>query len=101
VTSQEPSNWPAVEFEELTWQFSDPDYVSARQKATHKGPYLASIPAEIANQTAPTTTNETNILVEEAANDISRFDEEHRTDLLPFSALLLQKILDQDSCFQT
>ena len=89
MTSQ-PSNWPAVQHEELVWQFSDPDYVSARQKATHKGPYLASIPAEIANQAAPTLSNETNILVEEAISDISRFDEEHITDLLPFSALLLR-----------
>ena len=50
-TSEEKSPWPSLGYEERPWHSVQDEYGSRTQKRLASGPYLASVPPLIANQT--------------------------------------------------
>jgi Fic family protein len=82
--------WPAVTYEELEWVSRCPRGTASRvQLARHHGPYLAAVPAAIADVT-PRLPAETLSASTEAAQEVARFDAEIGGEIAPFSAALLR-----------
>lgn len=83
-------SWPAISFEERSWNPSGGAPVPHRARLRHVGPYLAAVPATIAAIGDLGLSESTRSLTEEASAEIARFDGELGRDLAPFSALLLR-----------
>ncbi len=82
--------WPALTWEELSWQPTVPrELVSRRVRERHTGAYTAAIPPRVAeiNVTLPSAVV---AAADEASIEIARFDADLGADMAPFSALLLR-----------
>lgn len=88
-TSEEKSPWPSLGYEERPWHSVQDEYGSRTQKHLAAGPYLASVPPLIANQTI-SLDSELHALTEEAASELARFDAEVGQIAAPFASILLR-----------
>ncbi len=88
-TSEEKSPWPSLGYEERPWHSVQDEYGSRTQKRLASGPYLASVPPLIANQTI-SLDSELHALTEEAASELARFDAEVGQIAAPFASILLR-----------
>ena len=88
-TSEEKSPWPSLGYEERPWHSVQDEYGSRTQKRLAAGPYLASVPPLIANQTI-SLDSELHALTEEAASELARFDAEVGQIAAPFASILLR-----------
>jgi Fic family protein len=86
----ESGTWPAVTYEEHPWVSRYPRGTASRvQLARHQGPYLAAVPAAIAD-VALKLPADTLSASTEAAQEVARFDAELGGEIAPFSAVLLR-----------
>lgn len=88
-TFEEKSPWPSLGYEERPWHSVQDEYGSRTQKRLAAGPYLASVPAFIADQTI-SLDSELHALTEEAASELARFDAEVGQIAAPFASILLR-----------
>lgn len=88
-TFEEKSPWPSLGYEERPWHSVQDEHGSRTQKRLAAGPYLASVPAFIADQTI-SLDSELNALTEEAASELARFDAEVGQIAAPFASILLR-----------
>ncbi|MDY7541804.1 Fic family protein [Cryobacterium sp. 5B3] len=84
-TPEEKSPWPSIRYEERPWHSLQHESGSQRLAS---GPYLASVPAFIADLQIP-FDSELNALTEEAASELARFDAEVGKMAAPFASILL------------
>ncbi|MEB0202985.1 Fic family protein [Cryobacterium sp. 5I3] len=89
TTSKEKSHWLAIHYEERPWHKVQDEYGSRTQNRLASGPYLASVPAFIADLQLPLDT-ELQALTEEAVSELARFDAEVGHLTAPFAAVLLR-----------
>jgi Fic family protein len=89
TTSKEKSPWPTIRYEARPWLSVQDEYGSRTQKRLASGPYLASVPAFIADLQIPLDT-ELQALTEEAASELARFDAEVGQIAAPFASILLR-----------
>lgn len=83
------TTWPPVEWEERPWHQADPD-ASRRAQLRASGPYLASVPARIADHDLPALDAATVVAAEDAVAALARFDAEHGGVAAPFATILLR-----------
>lgn len=95
IASREPGSpqgdqakWPGLAFEERAWE-SSYARIPRRHQLTHRGPYRAAVPPNIA-AADPRLTLALLGAADEATAELARFDAETGGDLAPFSALLLR-----------
>lgn len=88
-TFEEKSPWPSLGYEERPWRSVQDEYGSRTQKRLAAGPYLAAVPAFIADQTI-SLDSELHALTEEAASELARFDAEVGQIAAPFASILLR-----------
>jgi len=88
-TFKEKSPWPSLGYEERPWHSVQDEYGSRTQKRLAAGPYLAAVPAFIADQTI-SLDSELHALTEEAASELARFDAEVGQIAAPFASILLR-----------
>lgn len=88
-TFEEKSPWPSLDYEERLWHSVQDEYGSRTQKRLAAGPYLAAVPAFIADQTI-SLDSELHALTEEAASELARFDAEVGQIAAPFASILLR-----------
>ena len=81
----EMSPWPSIRYEERPWHSVQHESGSQRLAP---GPYLASVPAFIADLQIP-LDSELHALTEEAASELARFDAEVGQIAAPFASILL------------
>ena len=81
--------WPAVQYESLGWEPRTSIPMSRTAVRRHHGPYEAAIPPAIALLTVPLTA-ELAAVVDDATNEVARFDAELGREIAPFSAVLLR-----------
>ncbi|XAS67537.1 Fic family protein [Micrococcaceae bacterium Sec5.7] len=86
---EEKSPWPSLDYEERPWRSVQDEYGSRTQKRLAAGPYLAAVPAFIADQTI-SLDSELHALTEEAASELARFDAEVGQIAAPFASILLR-----------
>ncbi len=82
--------WPAVEYELLPWRSTfEQGTTSRHQLRKHQGPYSAAItpPIAAAQLSLPAALASS---LDDATNEIARFDAELGADLAPFAAVLLR-----------
>jgi len=89
ATFNEDLPWAPIGFEERPWISIQDDYGSRTQKRQASGPYLASVPAFIADLDIP-LSSELHSLTEEAASELARFDAEVGHIAAPFASVLLR-----------
>ncbi len=83
------ARWPAVGYEEWSWE-SDPTLPASRAaRRRQRGPYRAAVVPEIATLPLPLPP-ETGALVDDAAAEVARFDAELGHEIAPFAAVLLR-----------
>jgi|BarGraNGADG00212_1021973.scaffolds.fasta_scaffold06384_5 Fic family protein len=81
--------WPAVGWEEAHWVPDSRNQYSNRERQIQTGPYQRAVPAHIAGvdlEISATLAAE----IEEASNEIVRFDAEMGPELEPYGAVLLR-----------
>jgi Fic family protein len=83
-------SWPALSFEEVPWRTTESASLSRTQRLRQAGPYNAAITPPIAGVNGVSLPVSTLALVDDASNEIVRFDAESGSRLAPFSALLLR-----------
>lgn len=88
-TFEEQPPWPSLGFEERPWHSVQDEYGSRTQKRLAAGPYVASVPAYIADRTIP-LDSELQALTEEATSELARFDAEVGQVAAPFASILLR-----------
>ncbi|WP_427004511.1 Fic family protein [Pseudarthrobacter sp. H2] len=88
-TFEEKAPWPSLGYEERPWHSVQDEYGSRTQKRLAAGPYLAAVPAFIADQTI-SLDSELHALTEEAASELARFDAEVGQIAAPFASILLR-----------
>jgi len=88
-TFKEKSPWPSLGYEERPWHSVQDEYGSRTQKRLAAGPYLAAVPAFIADQRI-SLDSELHALTEEAASELARFDAEVGQSAAPFASILLR-----------
>ncbi|QCB98572.1 Fic family protein [Arthrobacter sp. PAMC25564] len=88
-TFEEKSPRPSLGHEERPWHSVQDEYGSRTQKRLAAGPYLATVPAFIADQTI-SLGSELHALTEEAASELARFDAEVGQIAAPFASILLR-----------
>ncbi|MCO4263960.1 Fic family protein [Pseudarthrobacter sp. MDT3-26] len=88
-TFEERSSWPPLGYEERPWHSVQDEYGSRTQKRLAAGPYLAAVPAFIADQSI-SLDSELHALTEEAASELARFDAEVGQIAAPFASILLR-----------
>jgi Fic family protein len=88
-TFEQKSPWPSVGYEERPWHSVQDEYGSRTQKRLAAGPYLAAVPAFIADQTI-SLDSELHAVTEEAASELARFDAEVGQIAAPFASILLR-----------
>ena len=88
-TFEKKSPWPSLGYEERPWHSVQDEYGSRTQKRLAAGPYLAAVPAFIADQTI-SLDSELHALTEEAASELARFDAEVGQIAAPFASILLR-----------
>jgi hypothetical protein len=81
--------WPALTYETLPWQPSEPATGSRTALRRHRGPYQAAVAPEIARTTV-LLPSETAAVIDEAGAEIARFDAELGHEIAPFAAVLLR-----------
>lgn len=82
--------WPAVEYETLPWRSKFEQGATSRtQLRKHQGPYSAAITPHIAAAQLSLPAGLASSL-DDATNEIARFDAELGTDVAPFAAVLLR-----------
>lgn len=82
--------WPAVGYEPYEWSpLMDPQLASRRDRAAHRGPYQAAVPALIHDRAVSLPTDVL-AYAEEAAVAVARFDTGMGGDIAPFAAVLLR-----------
>ena len=83
-------SWPAIGHEVYSSTSSYAVGSASRTGlARHRGPYRATVPATIADQSVALPT-ETLAAADDAANEVSRFDAELGGEIAPFSVVLLR-----------
>lgn len=88
-TFEEKSPWPLLGYEERPWHSVQDEYGSRTRKRLAAGPYLAAVPAFIADQRI-SLDSELHALTEEAASELARFDAEVGQIAAPFASILLR-----------
>ncbi|MCO4252605.1 Fic family protein [Pseudarthrobacter raffinosi] len=88
-TFEERSSWPPLGYEERLWHSVQDEYGSRTQKRLAAGPYLAAVPAFIADQSI-SLDSELHALTEEAASELARFDAEVGQIAAPFASIFLR-----------
>lgn len=84
------TGWPALEWEECSWQSSiPPELVSRRVAERHRGPYRAAVVPGIAKHDVSLPTRVL-ALADEASTEIAHFDEAMGAEVAPFAAVLLR-----------
>jgi Fic family protein len=83
------SAWPAVEYETLPWEPNVSVPISRTAARRHRGPYDAAIVPAISTLEVPLPP-ELNALVDDATNEVARFDAELGSEIAPFRAVLLR-----------
>lgn len=83
------ARWPALRWEQRQWQSADDAMLSRTARRKIRSPYLAAIPPEIA-KIEITLPTELLTLVDEAAQELARFDGELGQEIAPFAAVLLR-----------
>jgi len=86
---EQMADWPSLGYERRPWHSVQDEYGSRTQKRLAAGPYLASVPAFIADQTI-SLDSELHALTEEAASELARFDAEVGQIAAPFASILLR-----------
>ena len=81
--------WPALSQEQLPWHNVSDEYGSRTHKRLATGPYLAAVPAFIADLSIP-LEGELLAATEEAATELARFDAEVGQIAAPFASILLR-----------
>ncbi len=82
--------WPAVSYETLWWRSGGSlTSASRRDIRRHQGPYEAAIAANIEQATLHLPAD-VGAAMEDASNEISRFDTEMGGEIAPFSSVLLR-----------
>ena len=89
ATFDEKLPWAPIGYEERPWRSVQDDYGSRTQKRLASGPYLASVPAFIADLDIP-LSSELHAVTEEAASELARFDAEVGQIAAPFASILLR-----------
>lgn len=90
VDSDPAPRWPAVTYEELPWESRlEHGSASRNQVRAHRGPYSAAIPASI-REARYALQSEVAAAVDDAANEIVRYDEQAGAVVAPFIRLLLR-----------
>ncbi|MFC5932167.1 Fic family protein, partial [Cryobacterium melibiosiphilum] len=84
ATFDEKLPWAPTGYEERPWRSVQDDYGSRTQKRLASGPYLASVPAFIADLDIP-LSSELHAVTEEAASELARFDAEVGQIAAPFA----------------
>lgn len=87
-----PATWPAIEYEERSWEPDHEDNIWGSKSQRHKerGPYQAAVTPPIAEIPAVELPPEVEVLANEASIAIARFDAEVGAEIAPFSAILLR-----------
>ena len=83
------SAWPAVEYETLPWEPNVSVPISRTAARRHRCPYEAAIVPAISTLEVPLPP-ELNALVDDATNEVARFDAELGSEIAPFRAVLLR-----------
>lgn len=81
--------WPPVEYESGQWAPLDPELYSRRKRLRHDGPYLASVTPKI-HATPLNAPQELLALLDEATQELTRFDTEAGALVAPFTSVLLR-----------
>ena len=82
--------WPAVTYETLPWQSRfTPGTASRTQIRKHQGPYRAAVTPPIAGVQLHLPAHLASLL-DDATNEIARFDTELGAEIAPFAAVLLR-----------
>jgi len=81
--------WPALTYESLPWQPSEPATGSRTALRRHRGPYQAAVAPAIVGVTV-LLPSETAAAIDEAGAEIARFDAELGHEIAPFAAVLLR-----------
>jgi Fic family protein len=81
--------WPAVEYETLPWEPSASLPISRTVARRYRGPYPAAVVPRI-SELEVGLPPELSALVDEAANEVARFDAELGREIAPFSSVLLR-----------
>ena len=81
--------WPALTYETLPWDLGPTPMASRSAIRSHRGTYRAAIPPAIA-ECDFALSSEAAAAMEDASNEISRFDAELGAEIAPFSAILLR-----------
>ena len=89
VSRDNTRGWPAVQFETLPWEINEaiPSPRSALRR--HRGPYRAAVLSPIANRDL-LLPPDLAAGVEDASNEVARFDAELGHEISPFSSVLLR-----------
>ena len=81
--------WPALTYESLPWQPSEPATGSRTALRRHRGPYQAAVAPAIADVKV-LLPSEAAAAIDEAGAEIARFDAELGHEIAPFAAVLLR-----------
>jgi len=81
--------WPAVGYESLPWAAADDVQASRSARRRHRGPYEAAVVPSIAKRNIQ-VPSDLAAVVEDASNEVARFDAELGAEIAPFSAVLLR-----------
>ena len=83
------SPWPSIGFEEIPWEPREVGPTSRSASRRHRGPYRAAITPEIASRPVPLSGVQAAEL-DDATNEMARFDAEFGQELAPFGPVLLR-----------
>lgn len=89
VSKEDISGWQAVKFETLPWEINEAIPSSRSALRRHRGPYRAAILAPIADRDLFLPPDLV-AGVEDASNEVARFDAELGHEIAPFSSVLLR-----------
>ncbi len=81
--------WPPVEYETRRWLPLDPELYSRRKRLRHQGPYQVAIAPAI-HEAPFTVPQELLALLDEATQELTRFDAEAGVLVAPFTSVLLR-----------
>ena len=89
VSRNSTRKWPAVKFETLPWEIYEAIPSSRTALRRHRGPYRAAILSPIADRDL-ILPPDLAAGVEDASNEVARFDSELGHEIAPFSSVLLR-----------
>jgi len=89
VSRDNTRGWPAVQFETLPWEINEAIPSSRSVLRRHRGPYRAAVLLPIADRDL-FLPPDLQAGVEDASNEVTRFDAELGHEIAPFSSVLLR-----------